>query len=358
MHTTDECHSHADFEYLQLRLATVCLELAPVRPVHGAFHDAPHASAIRSRSLEEVFSPTSGRDFENLFSSGSPLTSLSLHWLAHHARATVGSSSAEIAFPAFPVKRKRLARPEVSSIEDDAGRPATPPLRVTPVFREVDLTVSPPRFAFRRPFARRGLPLWASPRSFELVPVRECELARLWARRRRSISATRYEVQTHRAIASSLARVLAEARHALLGRSRRLRQEQCSRGCERRHQSLSRLGPCGIALAGCAGRGHRVRGLSRPLKDEQSPSSTRLEHPVVTDACVRALVCPSLRVSRRPILKRPPREGRTRRGGPECFPSPGPIHIGEITRPVRLDRPLARTSEEGRGRPTPLLPFV
>jgi hypothetical protein len=67
MHTTDECHSHADFEYLQLRLATVCLELAPVRPVHGAFHDAPHASAIRSRSLEEVLSPTAGRDFEIVF---------------------------------------------------------------------------------------------------------------------------------------------------------------------------------------------------------------------------------------------------------------------------------------------------
>jgi hypothetical protein len=173
MHTTDECHSHADFEYLRLRPVTVCLELAPVRPVHGAFHDAPHASAIRSRSLEEVFSPTSGRDFENLFSSGSPLTSLSPHWLAHHARATVGSSSAEIAFPALPVKRERLARPEMSSIEDDAGRPATQPFRATPVFRENDLAVLPPRFAFRRHFARRGLPLWASPRSFELIPVRE-----------------------------------------------------------------------------------------------------------------------------------------------------------------------------------------
>jgi hypothetical protein len=65
MHTTDECHSHADFEYLRLRPVTVCLELAPVRPVHDAFHDAPHASAIRSRSLEEVLSPTAGRDFEN-----------------------------------------------------------------------------------------------------------------------------------------------------------------------------------------------------------------------------------------------------------------------------------------------------
>jgi hypothetical protein len=88
-------------------------------------------------------------------------------------------------------------------------------------------------------------------------------------------------------------------------------------------------------LRASAGRGHRVRGLSRPLKDEQSPSSTRLEHPVVTDACARALVCPSLRVSRRPILERPPREGRTHRGGPECFPSPGPKHIEAITRLVR-----------------------
>jgi hypothetical protein len=86
---------------------------------------------------------------------------------------TMNTHSAEIAFPALPVKRERLARPEMSSIEDDAGRPATQPFRATPVFRESDLAVLPPRFAFRRHFARRGLPLWASPRSFELIPVRE-----------------------------------------------------------------------------------------------------------------------------------------------------------------------------------------
>jgi hypothetical protein len=153
-------------------------------------------------------------------------------------------------FPRSPREEKTAMTNRGVFHRDDAGRPATSPFRATPVLREDECAVSPPRFAFRRHFARRGLPLWASPRSFELVPVKESELARLWARRRRSTSATRHEVQTHRAIASCLARVLAEARHALLGRPRRLRQEQCSRGCERRHQSLSRLGPCGIALAG------------------------------------------------------------------------------------------------------------
>lgn len=250
-------------------------ELAPLRPVHGAFHVAPHASAIRSRSLQEVLSPTSGRDFENLFSSGSPLTPPSPHQLAHHARATVGSSSAEIAFPALPVKRERLARPEVSSIETMPEDPRRNPFEQRPSsattssrFRHRDSSsdaISPGAVS------RFGL----APVHSSSFPVKEGELARLWARRRRSTSATQHEVQTHRAIASCLARVLAKARHALLGRPRRLRQVQCSRGCERRPTPLRDWALAGLPLRARTGRGHRVRGLSRPLKDEQSPSSTR-----------------------------------------------------------------------------------
>jgi hypothetical protein len=112
------------------------------------------------------------------------------------------------------------------------------------------------------------------------------------------------------------------------------------------------------ALAGLPLRAAPAEGTESKVclvqKDEQSPSSTRLEHPVVTDACVRALGCPSLRFSRRPILIRPPREGRTHRGGPECFPSPGSIRIGEIALTVRSADLSQFASEEVSGRPTPL----
>jgi len=66
MRTTDECQNHADFENLSLRSVTDHLtSLRPMQLVPGAFHDAPHASAIRSRSLQWMFSTTMGREFEN-----------------------------------------------------------------------------------------------------------------------------------------------------------------------------------------------------------------------------------------------------------------------------------------------------
>jgi hypothetical protein len=77
MHTIDECHSHADFEYLRLRAITDHLELAPGLPVPGAFHDAPRALVLRSRSLQEVFSPTRGvtSNFFERFTSDAPVAS-------------------------------------------------------------------------------------------------------------------------------------------------------------------------------------------------------------------------------------------------------------------------------------------
>jgi len=86
-------------------------------------------------------------------------------------------------------------------------------------------------------------------------------------------------------------------------------------------------------------------------RGEQSPDSTRPEHPVVTDACVRALGRPSLPHPPKAHLARPPREGRTRCSEPECFPSPGSSSLLEdrssrVVRPVSLGVP----SEEGRGR--------
>jgi hypothetical protein len=61
-----------------------------------------------------------------LFSSGPPLTPLSPRWFAHHARATMSTNSAEIAFPILPVKRERLPRPETPSIETMPKDPRYP----------------------------------------------------------------------------------------------------------------------------------------------------------------------------------------------------------------------------------------
>jgi hypothetical protein len=57
--------------------------------------------------------------------------------------------------------------------------------------------------------------------------------------------------------------------------------------------------------------------------EEQSPDSTRPEHPVVTDACVQALECPSLPHPPKAHLARLSREGQTHCDEPECFPPPG-----------------------------------
>lgn len=113
------------FENLSLRSVTDCIELAPLLPVPGAFHDAPRASAIRSRSLQWVLSTARGVT-SKLLSSGPPLTPPSPRQFAHHARATMSSSSAEIAFPALPVKRERLPRPEAPSIETMPTDPRCP----------------------------------------------------------------------------------------------------------------------------------------------------------------------------------------------------------------------------------------
>lgn len=48
------------------RLPTTFTSLRPMQLVFGAFHDAPRASAIRSRSLQWMFSTTMGREIRKL----------------------------------------------------------------------------------------------------------------------------------------------------------------------------------------------------------------------------------------------------------------------------------------------------
>jgi hypothetical protein len=83
---------------------------------------------------------------------------------------------------------------------------------------EGDLAVSPPRFTPRRRFARRGLPLWASPCSRCFRPRRPVKgfeaLAHAFrsARRRRSISTTRHDAWSHPVKIPLLARLFERAR--------------------------------------------------------------------------------------------------------------------------------------------------
>jgi len=105
-------------------------------------------------------------------------------------------------------------------------------------------------------------------------------------RLRRTTSATRYETWTHPPSSSNLARVdQPKPGHALpcVTVAGGAGSERCAH---------SRTLPCG-AIRGCApflaregvrtGRGHRVRGIARVVREDEqlrsSPSSTRLEHP-------------------------------------------------------------------------------
>lgn len=162
------------FENLSLRSVTDCIELAPVLAVPGAFHDAPRASAIRSRSLQWMFSTTTGRHFEIAFERPTSDASVA---------SPVGSSRSRDdelqlgrdRFPRPPREERTAATTRDAFHRDDAGGPAMP-LRA-PVHRVDDPAVLPPRLAVRRLFARRGLPLWASPRSPASPEQREI----LWA---------------------------------------------------------------------------------------------------------------------------------------------------------------------------------
>lgn len=161
MHTTDECQSHVDFENLSLRSVTDLAELAPVISVPGAFHDAPRASAIRSRSLQWVLSTARGvpsKVFER------PTSDASVASLVFPPRSRDGETQLGRDRFSRPPREERTASTTRGAFHrDDAERPAIP-LRA-PVFRVDDPAILPPRLAVRRPFARRGLPLWASPRS-------------------------------------------------------------------------------------------------------------------------------------------------------------------------------------------------
>lgn len=122
-----------------------------------------HALRRSARAPCSGFSPPHRGVNSKLFSSGPPLTPLSPHRFAHHARATMSTNSAEIAFPVPPREERTASTTRDAFHRDDAERPAIP-LRA-PAFRVDESAILPPRLAVRRPFARRGLPLWASPRS-------------------------------------------------------------------------------------------------------------------------------------------------------------------------------------------------
>lgn len=138
------------------------VELSPVVPVLGAFHDAPRASAVRSRSLQWVFSTATGVMFEISFERPTSDASVASPVCSPRSRddeLQLGQDR----FPHPPREERTASTTRDAFHRDDAGRPAIP-FRA-PAFRVDDPAVWPPRLAVRHPFARRGLPLWASPRS-------------------------------------------------------------------------------------------------------------------------------------------------------------------------------------------------
>lgn len=78
-------------------------------------------------------------------------------------------------FPHPPREERTASATRDAFHRDDAERPAIP-LRA-PAFRVDESAILPPRLAVRRLFARRGLPLWASPRS----PASPEQRKLLWA---------------------------------------------------------------------------------------------------------------------------------------------------------------------------------
>lgn len=127
MRTTDECQNHADFREpvtsFGYRLRS---ELAPDAGRCLVRFTTLHALRRSARAPCSGFSPPHRGVNSKLFSSGPPLTPLSPRWFAHHARATMSTNSAEIAFPILPVKRERLPRPETPSIETMPKDPRYP----------------------------------------------------------------------------------------------------------------------------------------------------------------------------------------------------------------------------------------
>jgi hypothetical protein len=82
--------------------------------------------------------------------------------------------------------------------------------------------------------------------------------------------------------------------------------------------------------------------------EEQSPDSTRPEHPVVTDACVRALECPSLPHPPKAHLARLSREGQTHAMNRSAFHRQDRLHCLEIALRECYDRPpIIGTSRGG-----------
>jgi hypothetical protein len=138
------------------------IELAPVMLVPGAFHDAPRALAIRSRSLQWVFSTATGVTSNDCFER--PTFDAPVALLIFPPRSR--DSEIQLGRDRFshPLREERAASTTRDVFHrDDAERPAM--LLRAPVLRVDDSAILPPRLAVRHPFARRGLPLWASSRS-------------------------------------------------------------------------------------------------------------------------------------------------------------------------------------------------
>jgi len=166
------------------------------------------------------------------------------------------------------------------------------------------------------------------------VLLRACEQL-LWAfGSRRTTSATRYETWTHPPSSLDLARVdQPKPGHALpcdtvaggAGSERCTHSRTVKALRPKRPEDVSppfREGTC-TPTEGTESEEPQVAAFFKDEPLQSSPSSTRLEHPPVIDACARALERPTAAHQPRLSLQRPLREEGTPSGEPGCLPSSG-----------------------------------
>lgn len=156
MRTTDRCHSHDFDKHPRLVRRPMQSSLRPWLRCVARFHGAPHAEANCSRSVQGVFSPA-------VVALEQPTSDAPVTHPSHviDFAMTLGETGPD-RFHCPLVKKEQLLRPEAPFI-DRRSATATPLRMPSPT--GADPAVLPPRPDPRCRFARRGLPLWASPRS-------------------------------------------------------------------------------------------------------------------------------------------------------------------------------------------------
>jgi len=165
VHSTDAIHTISTSTRVSFGDRFIVLSL--VKSVCNALSRRPARFGDPLAPLQGVFSPAMVA-IEQL-TSDAPVT----HPVRRRPRSKPETRRCEVGQGRLPrplVKRRRFDRPETSFI---TRKPKTTTPFPVPSLANIDLAILPPQFDARRLFARRGLPLWASPRSPPPVKTRK-----------------------------------------------------------------------------------------------------------------------------------------------------------------------------------------